>query len=184
MKCSLGISNFLEEIFSLSHSVVFLCFFALITEEGVLISPCHSLELCIQMVKFFLFLCLFASLLFSAICKASPDNHFAFLHFFFLGMVLITIFCTMLQTSIHISLGTCLSDLIWYRQSWEAWHAGISPFGEGCHYPYQSLASSQTSRREHSPIHQQKIGLKIYWAWPCPPEQDPVLPTANSSGQI
>ena len=31
---------------------------------------------------------LLASLLFTAICKASPDSHFAFLHFFFLGMVL------------------------------------------------------------------------------------------------
>ena len=31
MKCSLGISSFLEEISSLSHSIVFLCFFALIT---------------------------------------------------------------------------------------------------------------------------------------------------------
>ena len=28
----------------------------------------------------------FASLLFSAICKAYSDNHFAFLHFFFFGM--------------------------------------------------------------------------------------------------
>ena len=34
---------------------------------------------------------LFASLLFTAICKASPDSHFAFLHFFFLGMVLIPV---------------------------------------------------------------------------------------------
>ena len=42
--CSLGISSFLEEISSLSHSVVFLYFFALITEEGFLISPCYSLE--------------------------------------------------------------------------------------------------------------------------------------------
>ena len=49
MKCSLGISNYLEEISSLSHSVVFLYFFALIDEEGFLISPCYSLELCIQM---------------------------------------------------------------------------------------------------------------------------------------
>ena len=48
MKCSLGISNFLEEISSVSHSVVFLYFFALITEEGFLISSCYSLELCIQ----------------------------------------------------------------------------------------------------------------------------------------
>ena len=40
MKCSLGISNFLDEIFSLSHSVVFLYLFALITEKGFLMSPC------------------------------------------------------------------------------------------------------------------------------------------------
>ena len=33
-ECSLGISNLLEETSSLSHSVVFLYFFALITEEG------------------------------------------------------------------------------------------------------------------------------------------------------
>ena len=39
MKCSLGISNFLEEISSLFHSIVFLYFFALITEEGFLMSP-------------------------------------------------------------------------------------------------------------------------------------------------
>ena len=69
MKCSLGISNFLEEISSLSHSTVFLYFFALIT-EGFLISPCYSLELCIQMGISFLF----ASLLFTAICKASSDS--------------------------------------------------------------------------------------------------------------
>ena len=60
MKCSLGISDFLEEISSLSHSIVFLYFFALFAEEaflsfflffffeeGFLISPCYSLELCI-----------------------------------------------------------------------------------------------------------------------------------------
>ena len=49
MKCSLGISHFLEEISSVSHSIVFLYFFAQITEEGFLISSCNSLELCIQM---------------------------------------------------------------------------------------------------------------------------------------
>ena len=38
MKCSLGISNFLEEISRLSH-VLFLYFFALIAEEGFLINP-------------------------------------------------------------------------------------------------------------------------------------------------
>src|SRR5574342_1162735 len=49
MKCSFGISDFLKEISSLSHSVVFLYFFALITDEGFLISSCYSLEFCIQM---------------------------------------------------------------------------------------------------------------------------------------
>ena len=42
----------------------------------------------------------------TAVCKASSDNHFAFLHFFFLGMVLITVSCTKLRTSIHSSSGT------------------------------------------------------------------------------
>ena len=37
----------------------------------------------------------FALLLFSAIYKASSDNHFAILHFFFLGMVLVAASCTM-----------------------------------------------------------------------------------------
>ena len=55
MKCSLGISNFLDEISSLSHSTAFLYFFALIAEEGFLISPCYSLEVCIQMGISFLF---------------------------------------------------------------------------------------------------------------------------------
>ena len=55
MKYSLGISNFLEEISSLSHSTVFLYVFALITEEGFLTSPGYSLELCIQMGISFLF---------------------------------------------------------------------------------------------------------------------------------
>ena len=53
----------------------------------------------------------FTSLLFSAICKASLDNHFAILLFFFLWMVLITASCTMSWTSVHSFSGT-LSDLI------------------------------------------------------------------------
>ena len=64
----------------------FLYFFALITEEGFLISSCYSLELCIQILYLSFSPLLFASLLFTAICKASPDSHFAFLHFFSMGM--------------------------------------------------------------------------------------------------
>ena len=55
MKYSLGISDFLEEISSLSHSIVFLYLFALIMEEGLPISPCYYLKLCIQMGMAFLF---------------------------------------------------------------------------------------------------------------------------------
>ena len=105
MKCSLDISHFLEEISSLSHSIVSLYFFPLITEEGFLISPCYSLELCIQIGISFFSPLPFTSLLFSCVCKVSSDNHFAFLHFFFLGMVLIPASCTMLSTSIHSSSG-------------------------------------------------------------------------------
>ena len=54
---------------------------------------------------------LFASLLFAAICKASPGSHFAFLHFFSMGMVLIPVSCTMSRTSFHSSSGTLSSDL-------------------------------------------------------------------------
>ena len=106
LKCSLGIFNFLKEISSVSHSIVLLYFFALIPEESFLISPCYSLELCIQMGISFPFSFAFTSLLSSAICKALSDNHFAFLHFFFLGMVLISASCTMSQTSVHSSSGT------------------------------------------------------------------------------
>ena len=65
MKYSLGISNFLEEISSFTHSIGFLYFFALINEEDFIFSPCCSLELCIQMgvSLFFSFAFHFCSLL-------------------------------------------------------------------------------------------------------------------------
>jgi len=101
MKCSLGISNFLEEISSFSHSVVFLYFFALIPEEGFLISPFYCLELYIQMgyLSFSpLLLLLFISQLF---VRPPQTAVLLFLHFFFLGMVLIPVSCTMSRTSVH-----------------------------------------------------------------------------------
>jgi len=48
----------------------------------------------------------FASLLFPALCKVSSDNHFAFLLFFFLRMILITASCTISWTSVHSSSNT------------------------------------------------------------------------------
>ena len=107
---------FLKKISSLSHSIAFLYFFALITEESFLISLYYSLELYIQMGISFLFSSDFhfssSSFFFStAICKASSDSHFAFLHFFFLATFLIPISCTMSLTYIHSSSGI-LSDLV------------------------------------------------------------------------
>src|SRR5574337_73230 len=107
MKCSLGISNFLEDISSLSHSVVFLYFFALIAEEDFFLSLLavlwNSAFRCLYLPFSSL---LFTSLLFTAICKASPDSHFAFLHFFSMGMVLIPVSCAVSGTSVHSSSGT------------------------------------------------------------------------------
>ena len=85
MKCSLGISNFLEEISSLFHSIVFLCFFALMAEEGFLISPCYSLELCIQMDISFLFSFAFGFYSFHSSLQALLRQPFYFFTFVFLG---------------------------------------------------------------------------------------------------
>ena len=106
MKCFLGISNFLEEISRFSHSLF------------------SSISLHWSLRKAFLFLLAilwnsafkwiylsfsplpFVYLLFTDTCKASSDNHFAFLNFFSLGMVLNTAYCTTSQTSVHSSSGT------------------------------------------------------------------------------
>ena len=47
----------------------------------------------------------FSSLHFSTIYKTSWDNHFAFLHFFFSGMFLVTASSTMSRISVHSSSG-------------------------------------------------------------------------------
>ena len=73
-------------------------------------------------------------------------------------------------------------------QGWGHWvqQCIMGPFEGGrhyLHYLHHSLASGQIIGREHSPAHQQKIGLKIYWAWPHPSEQDPVSPSVSLSHQ-
>ena len=108
-KYSLGICNFLEEISSLSHSVVFLYFFALIAEEAFLSLLAILWNSAFRCLYISISPLLFTSL-FTAICKASSDSHFAFLLFFSMGMVLIPVSCTMSRTSFHSSSGT-LSDL-------------------------------------------------------------------------
>ena len=105
MKCSFGISNFLE------RSLVFpILLFSSISLHCSLRKASFSLLVILRNSTFsYVYLSLsplaFASL-FSGICKASSDSHFAFLHLFFLGMVLIPVSCTMSRTSFHSSSGT------------------------------------------------------------------------------
>ena len=114
MSYSFDISNFLEEIFSLSRQFycfpLFLCMvhwkrpsYLSLLFSGIL----HS----IRYIYHFLSPVLFTSLLPSAITKASSDNHFAFSNFFFFVVVLVTASCTMLWASIHSSSDTLSPDL-------------------------------------------------------------------------
>ena len=81
MKCSLDISSFLEEISSLSHSVVSIslhCSF-----KKAFLSLLDILWNSAFRWVYLNFSALPFTFLFLVICKASSDNHFAFLHFFF-----------------------------------------------------------------------------------------------------
>ena len=91
MKWSHGISHFLDEIFNLFHSVVSLYFLrcgllrAFLSLLAILWNDAFSgLYLSFSPLLFF-------SLLFTAICKASSESDFAFLPFFFFGMILIPV---------------------------------------------------------------------------------------------
>ena len=103
---NLDISDFPEEIFSLSHSIVFLYFFYCSFKEAFL-----SLFV-VLWNSAFNWICLslsplpFASLLSSAICKASSDNLFVFLPFFSFGMILVSASYIVRWTFVHSSLGT------------------------------------------------------------------------------
>ena len=119
---SLLFLSFIEPIFAWNVPLVSLIFlkrslvfpillfsslFALIAEEGFLISLCYCLELCIQMRISVLYSFAFPSHLFTAICKASSDNHFAFL---FLGdgldsCLLYNVNCTLETTVLYRVLG-------------------------------------------------------------------------------
>ena len=79
--------------------------FALITEEGLFFLAILW-NSAFKWVYLSFSLLPFASLIFTAISKALSDNHFAFLHFLFLGMVLLTASCTISGTSVHSSSGT------------------------------------------------------------------------------
>ena len=103
MKRSLGVSNFLEEISRLS--ILLFSSISLYWSPRKAFLPLVAIlwNSAFKWVYLSFSPLLFASLLCSAICKASTDNHFNFTHFFFLGVVLITASCTMSWTSVHSS---------------------------------------------------------------------------------
>ena len=87
-----------------SESFPFYCFFSLImTEEGFLISPCYSLELCIQKGISILFSFVFSFSSFLSYLSGLLRQPFCLFACLFWGMVLITVSCTMSWTSIHSS---------------------------------------------------------------------------------
>ena len=106
------ISNFLEEISSLSHSIVFLYSFALILRKTFLSLLAVLWNSAFKWISF-LFSFTFASLLFLLFVRPPQTAILLFWHFFFSLMVLLPVSCTMSQTSIHSSSGTLgtLSDL-------------------------------------------------------------------------
>ena len=119
MKRSLGISNFLEEISSLFHSL-----FSSISLQWSLRKAFLSLLAILWNSAFkWIYLSfspwLLASLIFTAIWKASSDSHFAFLHFFFLGMVLPPVSYTVAWTSTRSSPSLIIREMqikttMWY----------------------------------------------------------------------
>ena len=84
----------------------FVYFFALIAWKAFLSLLAILWNSAFRWLYLSFYFLLFTSLLFTALCKASPDSHFAFLHFFSMGMVLIPVSCTMSRTSFHSSSGT------------------------------------------------------------------------------
>ena len=106
MKQFIVISNLLKEISSLCHYIASIFLHCLL--KKVLLSLFAILwNSAFRWVYIFLFLLCLSFLFFSQLfVNSSSDNHFAFSHFFFWGVVLITTSCIMLQTSIHSSSGT------------------------------------------------------------------------------
>ena len=95
----------------------------------------------------------FASLLYSVICKAYSDNHFAFLHFFPpLGMVMITASSTVSWTSVHSSLGTLLDLIPWIYLSLPVYNLKEFDSGQTTEwssgFPYSFQFNSEFGNKE------------------------------------
>ena len=101
----LGISDCLEEVCRFSHSNVFLYFLHCSLKKNVLSLPAILWNSTFGWIYPSLSALEFTSLLSQPLVRP-PENYFAILYFFFLGMVLVTASCIVLWTC------TCLCDLI------------------------------------------------------------------------
>ena len=164
MKCSLGISNFLEEISSLSPSIVFLYFFFFLHCPTLFAFSCYSWG---SQSKDTEVVC-HSLLQWTTFCQNSPPRPVC-LGWPYMAWLIVSLSYTRLWSMWSASLVFC-----------------IGPFEGGhcyLHYLHHSLASAQATGREHSLAYQQKIGLKIYWPRPHPSEEDPVSPSISLSHQ-
>ena len=130
MKCSLGISNFLEEISRLSHSV-----FSSISLHWSLRKAFLSLLPILWISAFRWNYLSFSPLPFTSLFSLeSLLNHFASLHFFSLRTVLITASCLMSQTSAHTSSGILSDEMAgwhhWLNKHESEWTPGVGD-GQG-----------------------------------------------------
>ena len=141
MKCSLGISNFLEEISSLSHSIVFLYFFALITEKAFLSLLAILWNSAFKWVYLSFSPLLFASLLFTAFCKASSDSHFTFFISFSWGWSWMNVNECVLSYSVMSN--SLQSHGLYPIRLLCPWNSPGKNTGVGCHFLLQGIFLSQ-----------------------------------------
>ena len=115
---------------------VYCSLWILITEEGFLVSPCCSLELCIQMGVSFRFSFAFCFSSFLGCLYGLLRQPFCLFAFLFLARVLITASYTMSRTSVHSSSGilsirsiesiyhfhcTLIRDIVWQYINFTLW---------------------------------------------------------------
>ena len=123
MKYSLDISNFHEETTSLP-----ILLFSSISLHWSLRKAFLSLLVTLWNTAFkWVYISFsplpFASLLFTAICKASSDNHFAFLHFFFLGLLSFSISGRQTENHNHRKLANLITRTTALSNSMKLSHA-------------------------------------------------------------
>ena len=84
-----------------------------------------------------------------------------------------------------------VSRSLWGRRQWVVPSAGLGALSVAVYawdllkevaiiFITSTIVWPQVKQQGGNTAHQQKIGLKIYWAWPCPSEQDPVSPHRQS----